>query len=134
MIQIVRFTRLSQVRAEIQRDARTIFDVIGRDVRQAMASTITVDAASNQPPYSRIQFTRIDGDTVSYYQEGGKLMHTRNIMVKELTDDVRYIAFTYPRTDDDQIVSVSLTLEQLTYEGGTKAIQLSVEKVRVMNE
>jgi hypothetical protein len=46
---------------------------------------------------------------------------------------LRYIAFTYARTDDPSILSVSITTEKETYESGTKALQMAIEKVRVMN-
>ena len=31
------------------------------------------------------------------------------------------------------ILSISITFEKATYEGGTKALQMAVEKVRIMN-
>ena len=50
-----------------------------------------------------------------------------------ITGNLRYIAFTYPRSDDPTIISVAVTMEKATYEGGTKALELSIEKVRIMN-
>ena len=50
-----------------------------------------------------------------------------------LTANVRYAAFNFPRSDDLGIVSVSLTLEKALYGGRRKALQMSSERVRVMN-
>jgi len=90
------------------------------------------------PPHSRITFTRYkpNGSTeiVSYYQSGKKLyMSTDGAAGKKVADDLRYIAFTYPKSDDGYIISISVTFERATYEGATKALQMAVEKVRVMN-
>ena len=58
MIQMTRFFRQNQARVDIQREARTVFDLMGRNLRQAQASTIVVDQLSGQPPYSRVSFTK----------------------------------------------------------------------------
>jgi hypothetical protein len=53
--------------------------------------------------------------------------------VSKLSDLLSFIAFTFPRTDDATIVSVSLTMQKATFEGGSKALELTVQKVRIMN-
>ncbi|MEW5694148.1 MAG: prepilin-type N-terminal cleavage/methylation domain-containing protein [Candidatus Hydrogenedentota bacterium] len=135
---IYRFTRLATARAEIQKNARSTISNINRALRQAQAGTITVDQVSGQPPHSRITFTRYkpDGSTqvVSYYQQGKSLyMSVDGATGQKIQDYLRYIAFTYPETDNDTIISISVTFEKETYEGGTKALQMAVEKVRIMN-
>ena len=50
-----------------------------------------------------------------------------------LSHNIGYIAFTYPRTDDTSLISVALTTQSRTYKGGLKALQLSIQKVRIMN-
>lgn len=135
---IYRFTRLTTARAEIQKNARISLSNINRGLRQAIATSVVVDEVSGQPPHSRITFTRYkpDGSTESicYYQEGKKLyLSVEGAAGKLVAEDLRYIAFTYPKTDDDSIISISLTFERATYEGGTKALQMAVEKVRIMN-
>ena len=71
---------------------------------------------------------------MSYYQQGNQLFQARGgVTGKMIANNLRYIAFTYPRTDDDTILSISFTFEKATYEGGTKALQMAVEKVRIMN-
>ncbi|MEA3307695.1 MAG: prepilin-type N-terminal cleavage/methylation domain-containing protein [Elusimicrobiota bacterium] len=133
-----RFVRLSFARAEIQKNARGSLSNINRELRQAVASSVVVDQVTGQPPHSRITFTRYrpDGTTrqVSYYQDGKKLyLSTDGSAGKMIADQLKYIVFSYPKTDDDSIVSVSLTFEKATYERATKALQMAVEKVRIMN-
>lgn len=134
LVQITRFYRMNLARTEIQRDARTVLDLINRNLRQARAATVTVDKMSGQPPYSRVSFESIKGPTITYWQSGGKLYQQVDDRQSLLSENLRYIAFTYQDTEEDNIIMVSLTMEKETYEGGTKALQLSVEKVRIMND
>lgn len=135
---IYRFSRLAIARVEIQKNARGALSNINRGLRQARAASVVIDQLSGMPPHSRITFTRYkpDGSTeiISYYQNGRKLYLSSNGAAgKMIADDLRYVAFTYPQTDDDSIISISITFERATYEGGAKALQMAVEKVRVMN-
>lgn len=136
---IYQFIRLTQARSEIQKNARGALANINRELRQAVASSIVIDQVSGQPPHSRITFTRYkpDGSTaeVSYYQSGKKLYQSfsGSSSGRLVAENLRYLAFSYPRTDDDAIISLSVTFERETYEGGTKALQMAVEKVRIMN-
>jgi prepilin-type N-terminal cleavage/methylation domain-containing protein len=133
LIQMTRFFRQNRARVEIQRDARNALDLINRNLRQAKASTVVVDAAASQPPYSRIAFTKAQGSSLTFYQQG-KTLYMVSGGTKAISSNLRYLAFTYPRSDDDNIISVSITMETGTFETKTKALQLSVEKVRVMND
>ena len=133
-----RFVRLSFARAEIQKNARGSLQNINRELRQAIASSIVIDQLTGMPPHSRITFTRYRPDDstreVSYYQNGKKLyLSIEGADGKIVADKLKYIAFSYPKTDDDSIISVSLTFEKETYEGASKALQMAVEKVRIMN-
>ncbi|MBI5242476.1 MAG: type II secretion system protein [Elusimicrobia bacterium] len=132
-IQVTRFFRQNQARADIQRDARSAFDLMSRNLRQALASSVAIDQASGQPPYSRISFTKIGGGAITYYQQGTKLYQVAG-GTKTIAENLRYMAFTHLRTDDDNLVSVTLTLEKATYNQQTKALQLSVEKIRIKND
>lgn len=133
LVQVTRFFRQNQARVDIQRDARAVFDLMGRNLRQAQASTITVDQLSGQPPYSRVSFTKQNGDAIVYYQQGDKLYMVDG-GTKSICGNLRYVAFTHPRTDDDNLIAVTITLEKATYNLQTKALQLSVEKIRVYND
>lgn len=142
-IKTYQFVQLLTARVEIQKNARGALANINRDLRQALGDTIEVDEISGQPPHSRIKFKKYNSsggqNWVFYYQEGTKLFQAAgdvdgNMLAgKLIANNLRYIAFTYPRTDDDGIISISITFEKATYEGGTKALQMAVEKVRVMN-
>lgn len=131
------FVQLFMARVEIQKNARGALANINRDLRQAQASSISIDSLGGQPPHSRITFTKYNSSggtgTVSYYQQGNDLYQSAGGTGHLIARNLRYIAFTYPRTDDATIISISITFEKATFEGGTKALQMAVEKVRIMN-
>jgi len=135
---VYQFVQLMTARVEIQKNARGALANINRDQRQALADSIVIDSVSGQPPHSRITVTKYNSaggtETMSYYQQGNQLFQARGgVTGKMIANNLRYIASTYPRTDDDTILSISITFEKATYEGGTKALQMAVEKVRIMN-
>lgn len=144
-IKTYQFIQLMTARVEIQKNARGALSNINRDLRQALASTISISARSGQPYHSCVYFGKYNSvgavEYVSYYQNSNKLYQVRSSSAitscsgagKMIANNLRYIAFTYPRTDDPTILSISLTFEKSTYEGGTKALQMAVEKVRIMN-
>lgn len=133
LVNTTNFWRQTTARNDIERDVRVSLDVINRMVRQAQKSTVTVDQVSGQPPFSRITFTTIDGRIISFYQTGSILYQKFGDSISVLSRNVGFIAFSYPRTDDTTIISVALTAQAATYRGGSKALQLSIQKVRVMN-
>lgn len=133
LTQINRFIKLSQARIELQREARAIFSLITRNLRQAVADTILIDRASGQPPYSRISFNTVDGKQFMFYQSGKNLVMQTPQETKTLSADVRYLAFTPPRTETLSIISISLTIEKGIYEDRVKALHMASEKVMVMN-
>lgn len=131
----IKFWFLNLARAEIQRDARTSIDLMNRTLRQAKASTIIIDRLNtNQPPCSRIYFEDAKNNQISYYQDGIILQHMTNGTTNYLARNLHHVAFVYPKTDDDKIISISISFEKATYDSKTKALQLSVEKVRIMND
>jgi prepilin-type N-terminal cleavage/methylation domain-containing protein len=132
IIQVSRFYQLHNAKVEIQRDARAALDIINRFLRQATSYSIGVDQISGQPPYSRISFRTLDGQNMSFYQQGTSLFQVAR-STTAICKNLRYIAFTYPRSDDPTIISVAMTMEKSTYQGGSKALELSIEKVRIMN-
>jgi prepilin-type N-terminal cleavage/methylation domain-containing protein len=133
LVQVTNFWRQTTARNTIQRDVRASLDIIDRFCRQARAGTVVVDQITNQPPFSRITFASVQGQTISFYQNGSKLYMTQGSQVSMLTSNIAFIAFTYPRTDDTSIISVAITAQAATYLGGSKALQLSIQKVRIMN-
>jgi prepilin-type N-terminal cleavage/methylation domain-containing protein len=133
LIQTDRFMVMSRTRADLQKEARAIMYVVNRQLRQAQANTIRIDQATNQPYYSRITFTKQQGTSVSFYQNGKYFQQTVGTNTKILSKNLRYLAFTFPRSDDLTIVSVSMTLEASIYEARTKALHMASERVRIMN-
>lgn len=132
IVNAVRFYQLHSTKIEIQRDARATLDIVNRFLRQAKASTVVIDQATGQPPASRISFQTVEGQNIVIYQQGLSLYNTYPSTIL-MTNNLRFIAFTYPRTDDPTILSVAVTMEKATYQGGKKALELSIEKVRIMN-
>lgn len=136
----LKFVRLSRAKGEIQRDARVCIDLINRNLRQAISTSVTISRYdSNQPPCSMIEFAHINNRNYRFFQKNNNFY----ISVKEpsavswsenkIASNLRNLSYTYPRIDDNSIISVSLCFEKATYEGATKTLQLSVEKVRIMN-
>jgi len=132
MKQAQRYFWMHRAKTEIQRDARLSLETVNRFLRQAYAASVVVDQLSGQPSHSRITFTTIQGRTLSFYQRDNTLYQAAG-STSTLSDNLRFIAFSYPRSDDASILSVSMTMEKSTYEGKAKALELSIEKVRVMN-
>jgi len=133
LVNMVNFWRQTTARASIQRDVRASLDTINRFARQAQSNTVAVDRLAGQPPFSRLTFTIIQGQTVSFYQQGNRLFMRRGSNVSLLASNIAYIAFAFPRTDDVTLLTVAITAQSATFLGGSKALQLSIQKVRIMN-
>ncbi|MBI4669032.1 MAG: hypothetical protein HY747_07575 [Elusimicrobia bacterium] len=53
---------------------------------------------------------------------------------KLLSKNLRYLAFTFPKSDDLGILSVAMTLEKVIYlKDSTMALHMASEKIRIMN-
>lgn len=133
LLHSTRFFLLNRTRVELQRDARASLAILTRNIRQATSSTISISQISGQPYYSRISFTDVNGSSFVYAQNGTLLTQTKGAQTTTLTDNLRFLNFYFPRSDDLTIVSVSLTLEKEIYEGKSKALHVATERVRVMN-
>lgn len=129
-----------RTKVDLQQEARAVMYIITRNLRQAQSNTIVISRANaSQPFYSKIQFTTEQSSSTAvsnirtFQQEGGTLYQVIGTTRRPLTKNLNYLAFTFPRTDDMTILSVSLTLQKNIYEGRTKALHMASEKVRVMN-
>lgn len=134
MIQLQNFYLLTTARGDIQRDARASIEIVNRFLRQARYRTIIIDSAAGQGPYSRIRFQHIDGRNFQYRQQGNRLIQGVNGVESVLTRNLVYIAFTFPRSDYPRLVSVSMTMGKKTYLEDIKELELTVQKIRVMND
>lgn len=130
--------QVNRVKVEIQRDARATLDLMNKYLRQASASSLTLDRYnSNQPAYSRCTFTYLDTARAAHsveFRQDGRIMYLLfdgNKVV--MTRNLRNVLFYYPDSTNDKLMNVSICYEATTFTGGTKALQLSVQKVRVMN-
>src|SRR3989338_2182504 len=69
------FFILHRTKLELQREARTTIALISRNLRQAQSGTLVLDRLdANQPFYSRVRFTHVDGSAVTFYQSGKALL------------------------------------------------------------
>jgi prepilin-type N-terminal cleavage/methylation domain-containing protein len=134
MLQVNRYFLLTRVRIDLQKQARSSLYLMTREIRQAKAATIVIDrAATNQPFYSRITFTTIDGRQFRFQQVGSKLQQVVGNGTTTLSTNLCYLAFTFPRSDDMTILSVAMTLQEATFQGQEKALHMASENVQVMN-
>jgi prepilin-type N-terminal cleavage/methylation domain-containing protein len=141
MTQGIRNMRLVIARIDIQREARISLSIMNKELRQAVQDTIVISRQNAlQPPYSKITFETIKGSTVSYYQDGivlyQEVWNGNKHFVAKLSENLRFVHFVYPRTDDSGIIQVSACFEKIPfpYVTGAKALQVSIEKVRIMND
>lgn len=134
LVQANRFFILSNTRTDLQREARAAMYIINRSLRQASVGSVIVDRAASQPFYSRLTFTKTQGSRMTFAQNGTSLVQTVGTKSRTLTKNLKYLAFSFPRSDDLSIISVSMTLEKSIYQGRVKALHMASEKVRVMND
>lgn len=134
ILQTTRFYLQGQARDALQKEARAVMYVITRELRQAQNASIVISRYSNaQPYYSMITFTKEQGTTMSFFQYGNLLEQQSGVHVQILSRDLRYLGFTFPQSDDMTIISVSMTLQQATYQGQSQILHMASEKVQVMN-
>lgn len=133
LIQMQNFFLMTSARYEIQRDARTTLDTVNRYMRQAVATTVVMDTPAGQGPYSRIRFRHVDGRYMEFRQQGAKLIQVIGTAESVVSNNLIYIAFTYPHTDDTSIISVSITMGKNIQLGRRKVLELTIQKIRVMN-
>lgn len=133
MLQTNRYFIMTNTRTDLQREARDLMSIINRNLRQAQSASIKIDTVPGQPFYSRLTFTKVQGTTMTFYLNGKDLIQVVGANNRTLTKNIKHLAFTFPRSDDLSIVSVSVTLEKGVFEGRTKALHMASEKVRVMN-
>lgn len=133
--------RHNKARIDVQGNARTMLDLINRDLRQADAGTIVISRHPNKestinPPCSQITFIGLkQGATVqmSYYQSGLKLYHSIDGSSRTLCENVRVLSFATMESGDDASINIGLCLEEKAYAEKTRTSKLSVQIVRIMN-
>jgi prepilin-type N-terminal cleavage/methylation domain-containing protein len=135
MKQSIVFLGMHRARLETNRDARNSMEIVISKLRQASASSITVDRAPLQPPYSRIRFF-IGGSENVFWQEGVRFMMSENGNEHLLSENLRTVNFTYPDLLKPNLIAVSIAMEKRVLSkraGDVKAVRLAAEKVRIQN-
>ncbi|OQA92361.1 MAG: hypothetical protein BWY26_00279 [Elusimicrobia bacterium ADurb.Bin231] len=128
----LQFWQMSKANTEIQRDARTTIAVINRNLRQGTANSVVIDRLDDtQPPCSRLSFQKLSKIYI-YYQKNNELFEVVD-STRSISKSLRSIHFVYPQTSDPGLISVAATFEKKTYSQQTRALHLSIEKVRIMN-
>ena len=129
-----RMWRLHSAQTEVQRDARRILDLMGRNLRQARAASVSISRnAATDPPFSQISFQKINGNSISYYQDGTEFYQTVDGVTTRFGQNVRNLSFVPVESGDSTVISMGLCVEAITYQGRTRTLKLSIEKVRIMN-
>lgn len=133
LIQAQNYFLMTTARNEIQRDARACIEILNRFLRQGKATSIVISTPSGQGPMSRIDFQLVDGRNVSFRQNNAQLIQRFAGKETIISRNLSYIAFTFPRSDDPTLVSVSMTMSKNVQLGRKKALELTIQKIRVMN-
>lgn len=135
LMQCAVFWRMNRARLETTRDARNGMEVIISKLRQASASSVLVDELPGHPPYSRITFL-IGGSQFRFWQDGLRLMMSKDGVEHPMSDNLRTLTFSYPDLSKPELVAISITMEQRVFSGRSgevKAVRLASEKVRILN-
>lgn len=140
---IVRFTLLAKAKQETVQESRTALLVMQKLVQQGSATTFVIDSSTGQPAYSRLYFEATDVDGVAKQYRIYQIESTLYLDYKKqsdsswnqkvLTKKVRFVSFFYPRTTDNRLLSISLTISKSTAEGKETFLQLALQKVRIQN-
>jgi prepilin-type N-terminal cleavage/methylation domain-containing protein len=144
MQQTNQFFLMNRSRMEVQQEARMIISNVAKNLRQANASSIVISQDAGQPPYSGITFVKrnktlgsnnANGDTVQYVlRSGGRFFMSINGKEALLSSNVAFVAFGFPRTDDRQVVTFSISVGKSVGAGKTKLLHVTSEKIGVMNQ
>ena len=138
MMKTNQYFLLTRTRLDLQRQARSIMYVMSREIRQAQNATIVLTQQASQPPCSTITFTTGSGKVVTYEQIGNQLIQYVTPSGKPtqkmvLTKNLEYLAFSFPRSDDLTIISLSLTLQEIISQGREKSLHTASQQIQVMN-
>lgn len=129
------FFSQSVAKIETQRDLRNVMDLMTREIRQGMSSTVILSRKDGaQPPYSKITFQKISGETISFWQSGRSFFMSKNNQPTLLTKNLRALIFSYPSTDISSLISVSLSMEKPGGARSNRGLQMGGETVRILNE
>lgn len=129
------FFSQSMAKIETQRDLRNTMDLMTREMRQGKSSTVVLSRNDNaQPPYSKITFQKMSGDTISFWQSGRSFLMAKNGQSTLLSNNLRSLIFSYPSTDNASLVTVMLSMQKPGALRGNYGLQMGGETVRILND
>ncbi len=129
------FFSQSVAKIETQRDLRNTMDLMTREIRQGKSSTVVLSRNdASQPPYSKITFQKVSGETISFWQSGRSFFMSKNSQSTLLTKNLRSLIFSYPSTDVSSLITVALSMEKTGGSRGNHGLQMGGETVRILNE
>jgi prepilin-type N-terminal cleavage/methylation domain-containing protein len=139
LIKVNTFFKISVAKVEVQRDVRTLMELMTREIREAGSVSLSRLNAS-QPPYSYIQFSG-PGCTGRFWQDGQKLIMEKipsfpgapSQPPTVMSKDLRSLMFLYPSTDNPNLLTILITLEKRDGTGRTQSVQLGGETIRLLN-
>ncbi len=134
-IKINSFFRVSMAKIETQRDVRNLMELITREIRQAKSSQVALSReTTSQPPYSKITFQNIQGNSVVLSQINRSLVLKKNGQITVLAKNLHSLYFSYPSTANPNLVTVLLSIEKIAEGNKNYALQMGGETIRLLND
>jgi prepilin-type N-terminal cleavage/methylation domain-containing protein len=121
-------------RNDAQRDARGAVAIMTKNISQAKARTVVIDTPPADQAFSRITFKDVYGRDFQFLKSGDKVLMVSEGITTTLAANVVYLSFAYPRTDDIDLLNVSLGITKAIYRGNQKYFSLTVEQVKIFNK
>jgi hypothetical protein len=131
---IRRFFALNSAKTLIQREARDSMAALSRGLRAGTSSSVVIDQAAGEPPYSRIAFQKLTGEQCVFYQRDNEFRMVVANKETILSKHLHSFIVTLPRSSDLSSVTALLSLEREYLKGQFKAYTLTSERIRLMNE
>lgn len=137
----VRFYQRYNMDVILQQQARSITEVLMRFLNDAKASSVVLDQINSpqQPPYSRITFTMVNGAWVQFYQQGSEIYESiqmpsaMNPSTTVLTRNAYSLQFNYPRTDNPTLIDIKVTLRGTANVATSQTLEFKMNQVHMMN-
>ncbi len=117
----------------LQRDGQVAIDLISRELKEARVSTVVIDNATGEPLFSRVTFTKANGNVSSIYQQGALLNVDINGKSQMVTDALASLFFLFPDTSDLSTIHADLSLKKDAYKGEVKSFNSSLD-VQLQNQ
>lgn len=131
----------------MQRDARMAVGLMARTLREGSPGTVTIDAITGNPAYSRIAFTDSGGRRWKFWQNGNRIEYygwskmvnasyaitAQSGSTMFLATDVATLTFIYPNFQDSGLIEVAITCQKTPYARARPIVVQLVERVMIRN-